>query len=310
MKALRIHTAGDVASISYDEVPQPQPAAGEVLVKVYASGVSPKEVGWSTSTGQLHPLPTMLGYELSGVVTELGEGVQDLKVGDEVYGMPSFQAGGTQAEYVSVQAAELAYKPRSVSHIEASAVPLSGLTAWQALFDRATISANQTILIHGATGGVGIFAVQLAHWANATVVVTAAGHNQAFLTDLGADQVIDYNTARFEEVVQDVDVVLDLVGGDTLDRSWSVLKKGGILVSLGNADQAALEQAAEKWGVRATWFLVQPNREQLTRLAAVIDSGHLTPKIEAIFPLSEGELAYQTGLKGHNHGKLVLQVVE
>ncbi len=308
MKAIRIHAPGGLAGISYDEIPQPQPAAGEVLVKVYASGISPMEITWATSTGQLRPLPATLGFEFSGVVAALGEGVKGLSVGAEVYGKPDFKKGGTQAEYVTVQAEELAPKPLSLSHVEASAVPLSALTAWQALFEQADILPGQTLLIHGAAGGVGIFAVQLAHWAGAKVIATASKNNHALLSGLGATEVIDYNLTRFEEVVQEVDVVLDTVGGDALNRSWGVLKKGGILVSIADVSIEELQTKALEWGVRAVWLLVKSNRAQLIQIGELIDAGHLKPQIEAVFPLSQGQEAYQQGLKGHNRGKLVLQI--
>ena len=309
MKAIRVHPPGGLAGISYDDIPEPQPGVGEVLVQVYASGVSPMEITWSTSTGELRPLPATLGFELSGVVTALGAGVEDLSVGEAVYGMPSFTKGGTQAEYVAVQVEDLASKPTSVSHVEASSIPLSALSAWQGLFEQGAVMAGQTVLIHGAAGGIGIFAVQLAHWAGAKVIATASSSNHAFLAELGADQLIDYNVTRFEDVVSEVDLVLNTVSGDTLGRSLSVLKKGGLVASL--ADEPTPEQQAKaaELGVRAVWFLVHPSREQLIRLADLIDSGHLKTQVEKVYPLSQGLQAYQDGLKGHNRGKLVLQVV-
>ena len=309
MKALRIHAPGGLAALSYDDIARPQPAAGEVLVQVYASGVSPQELTWSTSTGELRPLPATLGFELSGVVAELGADVKGFSVGEAVYGMPSFKMGGSQAEYITVLATELAAKPFRLTHVEASAVPLSALTAWQALFEQAHLLPDQTVLIQGAAGGVGLFAVQLAHWAGAKVIATASGRNRVLLAGLGADEVIDYTTTRFEDVVQQVDVVLDTIGGDTLARSWSVLKKAGILVSVANVTNADLQLKAAEWGVRATWFLVHPSQEQLNQLSELLDKGQVKPQIEAVLPLSQGLKAYEEGLKGHNRGKLVLQIL-
>jgi NADPH:quinone reductase-like Zn-dependent oxidoreductase len=309
MKAVRINEAGGLAGVSYEEIPTPQPAAGEVLVQVYASGVSPTEIYWASSTGKLRPLPATLGFEVSGVVVALGEGVTDLSIGAEVYGLPPFTKGGTHAEYVVINAHELALKPRSITHVEAAAVPLSGLTAWQALFEQGQISAGQTVLIHGAAGGVGIFAVQLAHWAGAKVIATASERNRDFLIGLGADEVIAYNTSKFEEIVGEVDVVFDTIGADTLERSWQIVKKGGVVVSVGDATDAQMQAKASEWGVRATWMLVKPNREQLSQLAELIDAGKVKPQVEKIYPLAQGIEAYTQGLKGHNRGKLVLQIV-
>jgi len=309
MKAIRIHAPGGLTGISYDEIPQPQVAPGEVLVRVYASGLSPKEITWTTSTGQLRPLPATLGFEFSGVVAALGEGVTNLSIGSEVYGKPDFKKGGTQAEYLTIQADELALKPVSIGHLEASAIPLSGLTAWQALFEQAHILPGQTVLIHGAAGGVGMFAVQLAHWAQAKIIATASTDNQAFVAGLGADELIDYNRTRFEEVVHGVDVVIDMVGGDALNRSWGVLKPGGILVTVADVNIGDLKTKAIEWGVQAVWFLVTSNSAQLKQIAELIDAGHLKPQIETVFPLSQALQAYEEGLKGHNRGKLVLQIV-
>ena len=308
MKALRIHPPGGLAGISYDEIPKPTVGVGEVLVQVYGSGVSPLEITWSTSTGELRPLPATLGYELSGIVTAVGDGVEDLSVGEAIYGMPDFKKGGTQAEYVVANAVDLTTKPTSISHVEAAAVPLSALSAWQGLFEQAHLAAGQTVLIHGAAGGVGLFAVQLAHWAGAKVIATASKHNHAFLAELGADELIDYTTTRFEDVVHEVDVVLDTVSGDTLERSINIVKRGGVIASLANSPSQEQQTKAAELGVRVGWFLVHTSREQLIRLGELIDGGHLKAQVEKVFPLSQGVQAYEEGLKGHNRGKLVLQV--
>jgi NADPH:quinone reductase-like Zn-dependent oxidoreductase len=185
-------------------------------------------------------------------------------------------------------------------------VPLSGLTAWQALFDHAAVSAGNRVLIHGAAGGVGTFAVQMAHWRRAHVIGTASPRNTAFLHELGADEVVDYTAVRFEERIRDVDVVLDTVGGDTLDRSWQVLRKGGVLVTI--AGDAPQEKAVH-YGVQAKSILVEPNRQELTEIATLIDEGILRPVVEAVYPISRARDAYDRGLQGHTRGKLVLQVV-
>ena len=192
--------------------------------------------------------------------------------------------------------------------MQAAAVPLSALTAWQALFEHASLVAGQTVLIHGAAGGVGVFAVQLAHWAGAQVIATASARNRDFLRELGANEVIDYTTTRFEEVVHDVDLVFDTVGGDTLQRSWQVIKPGGVLVSI-VGPRPSFEQAKALW-VRPVWFVVEPNREQLIQIGALIDAGHLRPIIDTVFPLAQARQAYEQGTKGHTRGKIVLCVTD
>src|SRR5205807_5266425 len=202
---------------------------------------------------------------------------------------------------------ELAPKPRSLNYVQAAAVPLTALTAWQAFFDHAALAAGQTVLIHGAAGGVGVFAVQLARHAGAQVIATASARNRDFLRELGANEIIDYTTTRFEEVVHDVDLVFDLVGGDTLQRSWQVVKPGGVLVSVVSPRPSFEEVKA--YDVRPVWFVVEPNREQLIQIGTLIDAGQIRPIIETVLPLSEARQAYEQGSKGHTRGKIVLRVV-
>jgi NADPH:quinone reductase-like Zn-dependent oxidoreductase len=184
-------------------------------------------------------------------------------------------------------------------------VPLAALTAWQAFFDHAKLSAGHTVLIHGAAGGVGVFAVQLAHWAGAHVIATASPRNHDFLRELGADEIIDYTSVRFEDVVHGADIVLDTIGGDTQERSWSVLKKGGVLVAI--ATPPSTEQA-QAYGVRCVWFIVEPSREQLIQIGKLIDAGQVKPIIDTVFPLAQAREAYEQGKKGHTRGKIVLCV--
>ena len=211
------------------------------------------------------------------------------------------------AEYTIALHAELAPKPRSLDYVQAAGVPLVGLTAWQALFDHAGLSAGQSVLIHGAAGGVGSMAVQLARWAGAHVIGTASARNHDFLRELGANEVIDYTSTRFENVLRDVDIVLDTIGGDTMERSWGVLKKGGLLVSV--FSPPAQEQA-EAHGVRAVFFVVRPNRAELIQIAKLIDAGQLRPVIESVLPLSEARQAFERGLSGHTRGKIILLVAD
>src|SRR5207248_10502022 len=238
-----------------------------VLVHVYATGLIATELTWvptyQTKDGKVRELP-IPGHDLSGVVEEVGPGVTMLAKGSEVYALTAFDRDGAEAEYTIALPSELAPKPRTLDHVQAAAVPLTALTAWQALFEHAGLSAGQTVLIHGAAGGVGVFAVQLARWAGAHVIATASARNRDVLRELGADKFIDYTTTRFEDVVHDVDLVFDLVGGDTLQRSWQVIKLGGTLVSVVSPRPSFEEAKAHD--VHAVWFVVEPNREQLIQI--------------------------------------------
>jgi NADPH:quinone reductase-like Zn-dependent oxidoreductase len=310
MKAIRVHKQNDVNMLVLEDVPQPQPASGEVLVKVYATSVTPQELGWgatwTTKAGVPRPFP-IPGHELAGVVEKVGADVTDLKVGDAVYGFNDFDQDGSEAEYTLVRPEALAPKPSSLDYIHAAAVPLAALTAWQALIDHAQLSKGQVVLIHGAAGGVGSFAVQLAHWAGARVIGVDAPWNKDLLTDLGCDEVIDFTTTRFEDVVHDADVVLDAVGvGDALDRSWAVLKRGGILISLA---RPLPQETASQYGVRAVFFVVTPNRPELSQIAGLIDAGQLRPLVSRVLPLAQASEAYERKKGGQTPGKIVLEVV-
>jgi len=308
MKAVRIHNYGGPEVLKFEDAPRPQPGNGEVLVRIHAAAVNP--VDWKVRAGRLkeriqYPLPLIPGWDFSGVVEATGPGVTRLKKGDEVYARPDIARNGAYAEYIVAKESEVALKPNSVDHIQAAAIPLAALTAWQALFDTAGLRAGQKVLIHGAAGGVGSFAVQLAKWKGAHVIGTASGRNQSFLRDLGVDEPIDYEKTRFEDVVHDVDVVLDTIGGDTQKRSWKVLKKGGILVSIISPPSA--EEAA-KHGVRQGYVFVQPNASQLTEIAKLVDSGKLKPVVETVLPLAEARRAQEQSEAGHTRGKIVLKV--
>lgn len=310
MKAIRIHDRGGPEQLVYEDAPQPYPRADEVLVRVYATGIISTELTWDetyeTKEGKRSlPIP---GHDLSGVVEAVGSNVTALAKGSQVYGLTAFGRDGAEAEYAIALPDELAPKPHTLDHVQAASVPLTALTAWQGLFDHAGLTTGQTILIHGAAGGVGVFAVQLAHWTGAHVIVTATARNRDFLHGLGADEVIDYTTTRFEERIQNVDIVLDMVGGDTLKRSWNVLKRGGVLVSVVSPRPSFDEAHAHN--VRPAWFVVEPNRNQLIRIAELIDAGQIRPVIDTVFPLSQARQAYEQSIKGHTQGKIVLQVVD
>lgn len=309
MKAVRIHEYGGPEVLKYEDAPRPTPAAGDVLIRVHAAGVNP--VDRAMRQGYFKEripfkLPFVPGWDVSGVVESVGPGVSRLKPGDAVYGRTDLARDGSYAEYMAARESEIALKPRSIDHVTAAAIPLAALTAWQALFDNAQLAAGQTVLIHGAAGGVGHFAVQLAKIKGARVIATASQRNHEFLRSLGADQVIDYNTTRFEDVVHDVDVVLDTITGETADRSYGVIKRGGIYVSI--LRPPSTEKAAAR-GVRTGHTFVQANVAQLDEIAKLVDSGKLKASIEKIFPLAEAGAAHDLNATGHTRGKIVLRVV-
>ena len=320
MKAVRLHKfGGGPQDLVYEEdVVQPHPKEGEVLVKVYATGVTQNEINWIWYHSDIS-LPIILGHELSGIIEEVGPKVSNQRAGDAVYGLTdtlSFTRDGAEAEYVIAIDSEMAPKPQSLDYEYAAAVPMAGLTAWQALFDHAHLSSKDTILIHGAAGGVGSFAVQLARWTGAHIIGTASEHNSSFLKDLGVNDVIDYKKTRFEDRVHDVDVVFDTVGGKTLERSWQVLRKGGKLVSVASQGlpttfdklQAYFKEKGDSYGIDATWFILHTSRDQLIKIGDLIDSGQVKPVVDTILPLSQASQAYG-GAKGvHKHGKIVLRV--
>jgi NADPH:quinone reductase-like Zn-dependent oxidoreductase len=212
---------------------------------------------------------------------------------------------GAAAEYVAVRAADLAPKPLSLDHVQAAATPLSALTAWQALFDQAQLTHGHRVLIHGAAGGVGSFAVQLARWRGAHVIGTASARNISFVRELGADEVIDYRATPFETALRDVDIVFDTIGGSTLERSWSVLRRDGVLITIVRPPTSDWANEREARGV---FFIVEPRRDQLTEIARLIDAGTVRPMVEAVLPLEEARDAYERGAHGHPRGKLVLAV--
>ena len=308
MQAVTLHSYGDPDVLVLEEVPCPQPGAGEVLIRVHAAGVNPLD--WKVRVGHVrawlpHRLPLIPGWDVSGVVEAVGPEVTGFKIGDAVYGMLDFMRNGAYADYVVARTLHLAFKPNRLDHIQAAAVPLVSLTAWQSLFDLAGLESGQTVLIHGASGGVGHFAVQFAKWKGAKVIGTASASNQDFLRELGADEVVDYTSTKLEKAVHDVDVVLDTIGGDTQERSWRVLKKGGILVAtLGISSP----EAAHRHGVRGEGVMVRPDAAQLTQIAGLIDAGDLKPTVTTILPLAEAQQAHELSQTGHVRGKIVLQV--
>jgi len=306
MKAIRLHVRGGPEAFAYEEAPRPRPGEAEVLVRVHAAGVIHTELSWSTTSttqsGEPRPLPVIPGHEFSGEIAALGPEVRDVHVGDLVYGLNDWYRDGTSAEYCVARVSDLADKPTSIDHIHAAATPISALTAWQALVERAGLVAGQRVLIHGAAGGVGNLAVQLAHSRGARVTATASAANLEFVRSLGAEEVIDYRAQRFEDVVRDVDVVFDTVGGETLEKSWGVLKPGGRLVTVAASGEQTTDER-----IRAAYFIVEPSRTQLEEIARLIDAGALRPVVGAVFPLAEARQAYESK---PGRGKVVLRVVD
>jgi NADPH:quinone reductase-like Zn-dependent oxidoreductase len=310
MKAIRLHARGGPEQLVYEEAPEPVLGPGDAIVAVHACAITPMELSWSetyTTRDGVDRLPTIPSHELSGVVEKVAPDVTDVKVGDSVYALTDFSRDGAAAEYVAVRAADLAPKPHSLDDAQAAAVPLSGLTAWQAIFDHGGLKKGQLVLIHGAAGGVGTYAVQLAHWCGARVLGVARGTNADLLRGLGADEVIDYTAVRFEDKVHGVDVVIDTVGGDTRTRSWSVLRPDGVLVDL--VGDLPPDEAA-RHGVRGVSFIVKPSRTELIELGRLIETGCLRPIIQATLPLRLAREAFERGLGGHNRGKLILRVTD
>lgn len=308
MKAVRIHSFGGPEVLVYEDAPRPTMGGDEVLVRVHAASINPVErfVRGGYLQGRVEfTLPLILGLDLSGVVEAVGPGVTGIAVGDAVYGYSNMMRQGAYAEYAAVGANEVAPKPKTIDHVAASAVPLAGLTAWQAL-DLLGLTGGQSVLVHGAGGGVGTFAVQFAVQRGVRVLATAAAHNGDLLRALGVDQVIDYTITNFEDVVDNVDGVLDLVGGDVQARSLAVLKPGGVLVTTAGQPDAA---AAEASGVRALGMMAYADPTQLALIGGLIDAGAVKPVVSEVFPLAEARQAHALAERGHAQGKIVLRVV-
>ena len=309
MKAVCIYSYGGTGVLKYEDAPKPHPAAGEVLVRVHAAAINP--VDWKIREGHLgamlhHTLPLVLGWDVSGVVDAVGPEVRRLKVGDEVFSRSDIARDGAYAEFIVIKESEVALKPKAIDHIHAAALPLAGLTAWQTLFVAGGLVAGQRVLIHAAAGGVGHLAVQLAKWKGAHVIGTASAKNHDFLRKLGADQVIDHATVKFETATEPVDLVLDTLGGEIQERSWQVLKPGGILVSLVNPPSA---ETAARHGVRQAFVFIEPNAGQLAEIAALVDGGKLKVIVETILPLADATRGQELSERGHTRGKIVLRVV-
>jgi NADPH:quinone reductase-like Zn-dependent oxidoreductase len=302
MRAIRLHAPGDPDRLVAEQVPTPRPGAGEALVRVHAAAITRDELDWPADR-----LPAIPSYELSGVVAALGPGADGVEVGAAVYALGGFDRDGAAADYTLVPAALLAPKPRTLDHVASATVPLAGLSAWQGLFDHGELAAGQRVLIHGAAGGVGSLAVQLARWRGAHVVATTSAGNAHTARALGADEVVEPPWTRLRDAAGQVDVVFDTAGGERLAASPALLRPGGRLVSVA---QEPPREAADGQPVTARYFVVEPNREQLVQLARLIDGGELRPLVGEVFALADAREAFKRSLGGHRPGKLVLRVAD
>jgi NADPH:quinone reductase-like Zn-dependent oxidoreductase len=308
MQSVRAHIRGGPEVLMVERAPRPVAAPGEALVQVQAAAITPTELSWNETyvdaSGRSRT-PTIPSHEVAGRVFAIGQGVDDLSVGESVFGLVDFDRNGAAAEFVSVPARALAPAPRTVDALTAAAVPLAGLSAWQALFTHGGLRAGQRVLVHGGAGGVGMFVIQLARDAGAHVSTTVRARDAEFVRGLGADEVLDREAVRFEEVIAPVDLVIDLAGGDTLARSFGMIVPGGALVSLAETPSPELARQHE---VRASYFIVEPDREQLAELARRIDAGRLRVVIDRVFPLAEARSAFEYARSAHHRGKIVLDV--
>jgi NADPH:quinone reductase-like Zn-dependent oxidoreductase len=310
MKAIVVHEYGGPEVLKHEDMPRPEPKEDQILIRVIAAGVNPVDAmirSGMFAKYEKDVFPIIPGADVAGVVEKVGRKITKFKAGDAVFAYVSLKGGGGYAEYALATEREASAKPKSLTYVEAAAVPIVALTAWQALVDTAKLSAGQTVLIHGGSGGVGTFAIQIAKARGAKVIATASTANQDLLKQLGADVTIDYTKQKFEDVAKDVDVVLDSVGKDTLARSYGVVKKGGIIVSIvARPDQTDLD----KHGIRAAAINVEPSSNELAEIGKLIDQKKIKVIVSQTFPLSEGMKAQEQVATGHTRGKIVLKVAD
>lgn len=307
MKAVVVHEYGGPEVLKYEDAPRPDPKEDEILIRVMAAAVNPVDAMIRSGRFGSDRLPLIPGMDVSGVVEKTGAKITKFKRGDAVYAYLSFKEQGGYAEFAVSKEDETSLKPKNISFEQAAAVPLAATTAWQALIDTAKLSAGQTVLIHGGSGGVGHFAIQIAKAQGAKVIATASTANQDLLKQLGVDRAIDYTTTKFEDVVKDVDVVLDAVRADALARSYGVVKKGGIIVSItGQPDQVELE----KHGIRGASLMAHPDAKVLEELTKLIEAKKIVPIVSQVFPLAKAAKAHEQIATRHTRGKIVLKVAE
>lgn len=308
MQAVRAQARGGAEQLRLERVPKPEPQHGEALIRVHAAGITPTELDWHETwvDRQGHDrTPTIPSHEVSGVVEQLGHGVTHVALGEEVFGLIPFDDDGAAAEYVAVRARDLAPKPVTLDHTRSAALPLSALTAWQAFTEQAHVGPGQHVLVHGGAGGVGAFAVQIAKALGARVTATASAADIDYVRSLGADVVIDYKAVRFEDVVSDVDVVLDPIGGRTAEASLGVLNDGGSLVTIAGPPTVTLPEGRN---LSAGYFIVEPDRSHLIEIARLVDDGRLRVEVAEVFPLDDVAAAYEFARTGRRRGKVVVQV--
>jgi NADPH:quinone reductase-like Zn-dependent oxidoreductase len=296
MKAMRVNDSLGGPVLIEDEMPQPRPGPGEVLIRVCAAGVTTTELQWYPTSHRKNGEPrqgAVPGHEFSGVIEDTGQ---------EVFGMNDWFVDGALAEYCVAPRSSVIPKPKGLTHAEAASVPIGALTAWQGLFDRAKLQSGERVLVHGGAGAVGVFVIQLARMRGAYVIATAAARNREFLAGLGADQVLDYRTDRFEDI-RNADVIFDTVGGATLERSWNVLSPGGRMVTIVSEAEGSREDR-----VKAAFFIVEPNQKQLSEVAALLESGGLRAVVDTVIPLSRAADAYSGKVQRSGRGKLVVEV--
>ena len=307
MKAMQVNAADQGPVLILVELQKPEAGLGEIVVHVRAAGVTPTELLWyptthtKSGTARMRTVP---GHEFSGVITAIGRDVQNFEVGDAVYGMNDWFADGATAEFCLTLHQNIARKPATLSHEAAASVPIGALTAWQGLIDRAKLERGERVLVHGGAGAVGLYAVQLAHIRGAHVITTVSTRDIDFVKRLGADEALDYKASRFEKEVRDIDVVFDAVGGDTLERSWSVLKPSGRIITI-----AADSEGTADRRVKDAFFIVEPNHKQLVEIAKELDAGRLKAFVKTTVPLNEASAAYSGAVRDKSgHGKTVIAV--
>ena len=306
MRVVRLADSSAKEALVQADAPEPRPGRGELLIRVHAAGVTPTELLWyptsHTKAGERRT-GAVPGHEFSGVIAGVGEDAGGLGVGREVFGMNDWFSDGATAEYCVAPHSAVTLKPRCLSHVEAASVPISALTAWQGLFDRAKLQPGERVLVHGGAGAVGIFAVQLARRHGARVTATASARDFDFVVSLGADRVIDFRASRFEDKIGEMDVVFDTVGGETLERSWKVLKPLGRMVTIAASEETATDERAKK-----AFFIVEPNQKQLSEIGALLDAQRLGVFVAATVPLSQAAQAYSGKIEKRGAGKLVIDL--
>ena len=307
MKAEMIYRYGGTDELKYGDMPMPTLNNDDVLIKVLATSVNP--VDYKVREGHdkwgHRKFPVILGWDVSGVIERVGRDVKNFKAGDEVYARPDVSRNGTYAEYVAVRASEIALKPRKLDHLQSAVIPLAGLTAYQGIFTHGKLQEGQRVLINGASGGVGVFAVQLAKWKGAYVIGAASGENIEFVNGLGADEVIDYQTEDVVDKLDNIDLVFDLIGGDQQRNLINILKPGGILVSTVGITNAPSAKAA---GIKTVAYMAKSEPEDLKMLAKLADEGTIIPVISSVFLLGDIAKAHQLSEKGHVRGKIGIQI--